>query len=73
MPQRSDLGERTAGTLSFTRTAPALARVLRDRIAKTVTPAVGRHAAFLASERKRIRKTVADPVRRREIFERLKG
>ena len=51
--------------------APALARVLRDRIAKTVTPAVGRHAAFLASARERIKKAVDDPVRRRDIFERL--
>ncbi len=51
--------------------APALARVLRDRIGETVTPSVGRHGAFLASVRARIKKTVADPDRRREIFERL--
>ena len=38
-------------------------RPRRDDVAKTVTPAVGRHAAFLARVRPRIKREVADPAR----------
>ena len=51
--------------------SPALARNLRDIIAREVGSGVGRHAAFLSRARAQVLKKVADAKLRRRILERL--
>jgi precorrin-2 dehydrogenase/sirohydrochlorin ferrochelatase len=53
--------------------SPALARRLRRELEQVIGPEYGELAALLGSARQRVIREVADPARRRAIFNRLAG